>query len=191
MAVRMQRKPSKKIIFPAAVLIPTFIFFICVSLLLSNFFNVFSPHTCQFSLLFQLGSAFSFPSSKSHQFAASHWWCSSESIILSWRNCFWQAGGPTELKTPLEWCVFLWAHSTFLYRRRDATQKAALRWAVQELSPIKNALFFGTNLEAEFPLPLCQVGCQMCCLVLMWNSLSPVPLLNWKTRDPYMKEVQG
>lgn len=72
MAVRMQRKPSKKIIFLAAVLIPTFIFFICVSLLLSNFFNVFSPHTCQFSLLFQLGSAFSFPSSKSHQFSASH-----------------------------------------------------------------------------------------------------------------------
>lgn len=71
MAVRMQRKPSKKIIFLAAVLIPTFIFF-CVSLLLSNFFNVFSPHTCQFSLLFQLGSAFFFPSSKSHQFAASH-----------------------------------------------------------------------------------------------------------------------
>lgn len=112
-----------------------------MSLLLSNSFNVFSPHTSQYSLLFQPSSVFSFPSSKSRQLAASHGWCSSESIILSWRNCFWQAGDPTEPKTPTEWCVFLWAHSISLYRRWGVTQKAALRWAVQELAPMKNAFF--------------------------------------------------
>lgn len=107
-------KIKKKIIFPAAVLwkIPTFIYFIHLSLLLSNSFNVFSPHDSQYSSLFQLGSVFSSPSSKSHQFAASPGWCSSESIILSWRNCLWQAGAPTEPKTPTGWCAFLWAHST-------------------------------------------------------------------------------
>lgn len=50
--------------FPAAILrkIPTFIYFIHLLLLLSNSTKVFSPHTSQFSLLFQLGFVFFFPS---------------------------------------------------------------------------------------------------------------------------------